>query len=271
MEEPSPAGVNAGREQHLKSDFPSEIFEETVIRPILFGSYPDLRAGMSTKRGSGNNDRLAMNLSYNIGDDPAKVTMNRRSFFSSLGITESELAIPRQIHSSIAHRVNAPGEYQDCDALVTNTSSVALSVIIADCVPVLLFDPVNKSIGIAHAGWRGTAGHVVQWAVQKMEEEFGSEAEYILAFIGPSAGSCCYEVRADVAVKFENKIVPSHSSKLFIDLKKENAAQLQQLGLRAENIEMSSHCTICEDQVFHSYRRDGTRAGRMMALMCLKP
>jgi copper oxidase (laccase) domain-containing protein len=78
-------------------------------------------------------------------------------------------------------------------------------------------------------------------------------------------------VNEEVAVKFENKIVPYNSTKIFIDLKKENASQLTQLGVIAENMEISSHCTICEKHLFHSYRRDGKSAGRMMAVICLNP
>jgi copper oxidase (laccase) domain-containing protein len=104
-----------------------------------------------------------------------------------------------------------------------------------------------------------------------MQEEFKTDTKNILAFIGPSAGVCCYEVNQDVAVKFENKIVPYNKTKTFIDLKKENACQLNKMGVPARNLEVSTHCTICEKQLFHSYRRDGKRAGRMMAVICLKP
>jgi len=104
-----------------------------------------------------------------------------------------------------------------------------------------------------------------------MQEKFKTDTKNILAFIGPSAGACCYEVIMDVAVKFENKIVPYSNTKTFIDLKKENTSQLKKLGVLASNLEASTHCTICEKQLFHSYRRDGKRAGRMMAVICLKP
>ena len=146
-----------------------------------------------------------MNLSYNVGDDPAIVERNRKSFFSSLGISNHELAIPGQIHSANVRRVDSPGEYQECDALITNVRGVALVVTIADCVPILLFDPIEKAIGVVHAGWRGTANAIVMQTIKKMQEEFKTDAKNILAFIGPSAGVCCYEVNMDVAVKFEKK------------------------------------------------------------------
>jgi polyphenol oxidase len=263
--------VNEEKERLLKSDFPFEMNEASVILPKIFSGYPEIRSGMSTKLGRKNQAGFGMNLSYRVGDDPAVVEMNRKVFFSSRGITVSELAIPLQIHSYNVRRVDAPGEYEECDALVTNADGVALVVTIADCVPILLFDPIQKAIGVVHAGWRGTANSIIKRAVEHMLAEFKTESENILAFIGPSAGVCCYEVGADVAVKFDNKIVPYNEKKIFIDLKKENASQLLQLGVVAGNIEISTHCTICEKHVFHSHRREGKRAGRMMAFICMKP
>jgi polyphenol oxidase len=258
------------KEQHLKSDFQFDISEKTVILPKIFSGYPEVRSGMSTKLGSRNHTSDGMNLSYNVGDNPAIVEKNRTAFFSHFGISTNELAIPQQSHSENVRKVDTPGEYENCDALVTNSSNVALVVTVADCVPILLFDPIQKAIGAVHAGWRGTANVIVKRAIQKLQEEFKTNTKNILAFIGPSAGVCCYEVREDVAVKFKNKIVPYTKKKIFVDLKKENAYQLKQLGVPAGNIEISKHCTICERQLFHSYRREGKSAGRMMAGICME-
>jgi polyphenol oxidase len=229
-----------------------------------------VHSGMSTKLGNSNQSSYKMNLSYNVGDDPAIVEMNRTAFFSQLGISSSELAIPLQSHSENVRKVDIPGEYENCDALITNANRVALVITIADCVPILLFDPIKNVIGAVHAGWRGTANAIVKRAIHKMEEEFKTDTRNVHAFIGPSAGVCCYEVSEDVAVKFKNKII-HYNKNVFLDLKKENAFQLKQLGVVEDNIEISKHCTICEKQLFHSYRRDGKSAGRMMAVICLKP
>lgn len=202
------------------------MLEETVIVPKIFSEYPEVRSGMSTKLGGKNRDSFEMNLSYNVGDDPAIVEMNRATFFSQFGISNSELAIPLQSHSENICSVNTPGEYEDCDALITNTKGLALIITIADCVPILLFDPIQNAIGVVHAGWRGTANAIVKRALYKMKEEFRTDIKNVLAFIGPSAGVCCYEVSEEVAVKFKNKIVPYNKTKAFVDLKKENAFQL---------------------------------------------
>jgi YfiH family protein len=119
-----------------------------------------------------------------------------------------------------------------------------------------------------HAGWKGTVGFIVNRAVEKMKTEFKTDPAQLVAYIGPSAGACCYEVGEEVAVMFGNKIVPYHK-KAFLDLKKENMLQLMQLGVSASNIEVSSSCTICEKKLFHSFRRDSQKAGRMMAVICI--
>jgi YfiH family protein len=212
-----------------------------------------------------------MNLSFQVGDDPADVEMNRNTFLSLFKISGSDLAVPVQSHSEKVCIVTAAGEYSECDALITKRTGIALSVMVADCVPILIFDPIEKAIGIVHAGWRGTANAIVQRTIEKMQKEFNTDTKNILASIGPSAGVCCYEVGPEVAVKFENKIVHSKAQKIFVDLKKENAVQLEEKGVIPDHIEMSKHCTICEKELFHSFRRERKSAGRMMAVIYLKP
>ena len=146
---------------------------------------------------------------------------------------------------------------------------MALVVIVADCVPILLFDPINQAVGAVHAGWRGTVDLVVKRAVEKMKAEYRTDPAQILAYIGPSAGMCCYEIGEEVAILFGNKVVHYKDKKIFLDLKKENMLQLLQQGVSKSNIEVSTSCTICEKELFHSYRRDGMKAGRMIAVICM--
>ena len=247
-----------------------EMHETTVIVPEIFSPYPHVYSGVSTKLGSRVMTGFEKNMSCQVGDDPASVDRNRADFLSEVGISKNELAIPLQSHSENVCKVDMPGEYENCDGLVTNAQGVALTVMIADCVPILLFDPVKNVIGAVHAGWRGTANAIVKKALMTMQVEYNTDMKDVRVFIGPSAGLCCYEVGEEVAVKFENKIVSYKNTKVFIDLKKENALQLQKQGLVKGNIEISKHCTICEKQLFHSFRRDGKHAGRMLAVICLK-
>jgi polyphenol oxidase len=222
---------------------------------------------MSTKIGGESVHGFEMNMSYTVGDNPVNVGKNRKRFLFHLGISEKILALPFQCHSTTVLKVEVPGEYSTCDALISNKHNIALVVTVADCVPVLLFDPIKKAIGAVHAGWKGTQGRIVQRTLEMMEREFSSDPNQMLAFIGPSAGVCCYEVGHEVAVMFGNKIVPYSSKKVFLDLKNENKLQLQYQGVPESNIEVSTSCTICEKNLFHSFRRDGQKAGRMMAVI----
>lgn len=253
----------------MKSGFPSDKSTEFVVHPKIFSRTPNLRAGMSTKLGGEFESEFSMNMSFRVGDNPSVVKQNRAKFLSHLGLDEEQLAIPQQCHSTNVLNIHAPGTYEACDALITDEERIALVVTIADCVPILLFDPVKKIVGAVHTGWRGTAGHIVEKAIAIMKQEFSSNPKDIRAFIGPSAGVCCYEVGEEVAVMFGNKIVPYSNEKIFLDLKKENLLQLQKQGVLEEQIEVHASCTICEKDVFHSFRRDGTKAGRMLAVICL--
>jgi polyphenol oxidase len=261
--------ANKAKVQHLKSGFPSDESAVSIVHPIIFSKILIVSAGMSTKIGGESDHGFEMNMSYRVGDEPVNVEKNRKRFFSHVGISEKDLAVPLQCHSTTVLRVEAAGEYIKCDALITNKNRVALVVTIADCVPILLFDPIKKAIGAVHAGWRGTHGCIVQKTLEMMEREFSSDPKQMLAFIGPSAGACCYEVGDEVAVMFGNKIVPYNSKKVFLDLKNENKLQLQHQGVPESNIEVSTFCTICEKKLFHSFRRDGPKAGRMVAVICV--
>jgi polyphenol oxidase len=259
--------VNIEKGRRLKSDFLSHNAAMSIIRPEIFLSNSEVLAGMSTKMGVGSNDGFGMNMSYKVGDDPVNVEKNRKRFYSRFGISENNLAVPLQCHSNNVLRIDSPGEYSDCDALITNAKLLALAVTVADCVPILLFDPMTKIIGAVHAGWRGTGEKIVQRTIEKMKAEYHTDPAHIHVFIGPSAGVCCYEVGGEVAVMFIDKTVP-YKKKMFLDLKKENMDQLVQLGVFERNIEVSTSCTICEKELFHSFRRDGKKAGRMMAFIC---
>jgi YfiH family protein len=210
-----------------------------------------------------------MNLSFNVGDLPENVTANRTQFFGSLSIALGELAIPGQVHGTTVRRVSAPGSYPECDALITNLPRLFLCVTVADCVPILLYDPDRHAIGIVHAGWRGTASRIASAAVAAMVREFSSAPSRILTYLGPAASACCYTVGKDVASKFESRFLHQNSSGPTVDLKAANVAQLEELGIPPENIEVSPYCTISEASLFHSYRRDRERSGRMMAVIGL--
>jgi len=162
-----------------------------MIVPQIFSSRQEVRAGMSTRLNGEEAADQGVNRRTGTSGGLSHIDPNRNTLCAHLGFSEHELAIPLQCHSHTVLRVKCPGEYNNCDALVTDEKRVALSVTTADCVPILLFDPIHRSIGAVHAGWRGTADAIVQRTLEIMREEFNSDPIHILAYIGPSAGACC--------------------------------------------------------------------------------
>ena len=141
-----------------------------MIRPSIFP--PDIVAGLSTRVGGVSRPPLGMNLSFKVGDLPEHVVRNRAIFFGGLGLSLARLAIPGQVHGAEVRRAGAPGEFPDCDALISNVPNVFLCVSTADCVPILLLDPVRRAVGAVHAGWRGTVAKIIPAAVHAMARDF---------------------------------------------------------------------------------------------------
>jgi YfiH family protein len=241
-----------------------------MIVPKICQSFLHIKAAVSTRGDVTVAHPFGVNMSYTVGDDPATVEHSREHFFSSLGIDMATLAIPQQIHSNKIQIIKAPSTYPDCDGLITQTNDLALVITVADCLPVLLFDPQNDVIAAVHAGWRGTVSQIVSSAVQQLIDEFQSDPKELLAFIGPGAGVCCYEIKEEVADQFKKQHIAFHDGKKFLNLKQINFHQLLEIGVQKQHIEVCRHCTICEPELFHSYRRDGNRSGRMMATISMQ-
>jgi hypothetical protein len=239
----------------------------TILQSSLLNPYENLLFGISTRLDGVSPQPFDLNLSFSVGDNPANVQRNRELFFGSLGIPLDRLAIPKQVHSGTVVRVESPGEYPACDALVTNILGVYLCVSVADCTPLLLYDPHKRVVAAVHAGWRGTVEHVAGNAVKKMKEQFGSLPENIIAYVGPAACSCCYNVGKDVASEFDATLVRKENDQIYIDLKTANVRQLVDAGVPKSQIEISGYCTICHPELFHSYRRDRESSGRMMSVI----
>lgn len=238
-----------------------------IVRSSLLSNIPTLRCGITTRNGGVSREPYGMNTSFSVGDASEHVTENRKRFFAALGIPSDRVASARQRHTARIKRVAAEGTYDDCDALITNVPAVYLSVSIADCAPIFLYDRIRNAVACVHAGWRGTEQRILLKTIATMRDEFGSDPDNILAFIGPSAGQCCYEVGGDVAQKFDQEYLSSRDGKLFLDIKKANRKQLLTGEVPDINIEVHDLCTICNPELYHSYRRDRDRSGRMMGII----
>jgi hypothetical protein len=171
------------------------------------------------------------------------------------------MASLQQIHSNISLTVQCAGRAGEGDALITRTPGVDVSIRTADCFPILLADPETRSVAAVHAGWRGTATHVVQSTLARMHSEFGTNPANVYAAIGPGIGACCYEVGIDVAREFGMHAAGT------LDLAVENRNQLIAAGLNPDRIETIGACTFCTPAQFFSWRRDHHAAGRMISFI----
>lgn len=162
------------------------------------------------------------------------------------------------------------------DAIVTRFAGTALCVSTADCVPLLLVDPVEKVIAVVHAGWRGTALNISGKVVDVMKEKFGTAPGNVIVAMGPSIGLCCYEIDTQVYEKLypwlkEGHVRPSfRAGHTYVDLQGVNRTQLIAKGIPEGNIDEIKLCTSCQSAYFFSYRRDGAQVGRQMSFILLK-
>jgi YfiH family protein len=182
------------------------------------------------------------------------------------------LLLLRQVHgTSVA---TAPWRRSpEADAALATAPGLLLGIATADCLPVLLVDPVRRAVAAAHAGWRGTAGRIAVHAVEALLAA-GSRPGDLLAALGPGIGPCCYEVGPEVRTAFgpdgERFFRPGPRGRPHLDVPGANARQLEESGLRPERVHRVGHCTSCRGDLYHSYRRDGAGTGRMISFVGLR-
>lgn len=230
------------------------------------------------------------------------VDADRKMFLQAISAEKFRLVTLRQIHSDIVQRVGSEvalaGEAPQGDALITREPGVLLCVQTADCVPILLADPKTRAIAAIHAGWRGTLRRIAAKTLGRMQMEFGTRPQDVIAALGPCIGRCCYEVGSEVAREFHAQFPqardwvdgpfdavasgendpnwlpwltmkpPGHpppSPRVHLDLVAANHAILAEAGVSTRQISSPGYCTACRTDLFFSYRREGA-TGRLMAV-----
>jgi len=184
--------------------------------------------------------------------DSKEVVSNRNNFFKKLRIDPESVVATGSLHGNIVAAAGAKDAgkiLKKVDGLLAKEGNLFLSLTVADCLPVYLYDSENQVIGLLHCGWRGIASGILENGIKKMTEQFGSSTKDILAGIGPGISKCHFEVGQDVAKKLG-------SSGKFIDLKDLAAKKLLALGLEQKNIEINPECTFCCADKYFSFRRD---------------
>jgi len=181
-----------------------------------------------------------------------------------------DLATLKQIHSDCVVLVDSPGPQGEGDALISNKRNINLAIRTADCLPILIADPHRRSVAAIHAGWRGVVSQIVPKTVDALGRQFDSNPEDLVIAIGPSIGSCCYEVGPEVAIQFASFFPELDlTSRTKVDLAETICRQLGQKGVSRGQIYLSDRCTFCDRGLFDSYRRDKHEAGRMTTVIGL--
>lgn len=180
-----------------------------------------------------------------------------------------------QIHSDIVYEYNKESiKKLEGDGIITTNKNVVIGVFNADCVPVIIIDAKNQVICAVHSGWKGTYKLIVSKAIEKMINIYNSNVEDIKVYIGPHNMKCCYEVSQELIEQF--KLIPIYSHEIinngrYLDLQRCIEIQLENLGVKKENINKTNTCTYCSKNIeFHSYRKDNTKNGRMFSFVYME-
>ncbi len=241
---------------------------------------PQFRHGFTTRAGGVSGPPFeSLNFGRKWGDDGAKVDENHRRLRAATGMPVMYAAT--QVHGTRVLRVRAGDDPagvrgEEADGLCSDGVGLALGIYVADCVPVLLADPVTGAFAALHAGWRGTVAGMVAAGVAALAREFGSRPANVRAALGPAIGPCCFEVGPEVVAAFEGLMPDAHASgiirpgprKPHVDLRLCQRLQLQQAGVRADHIDLCPACTFCDGHGrFYSYRRFGRATGQMVGFI----
>jgi len=229
--------------------------------------FTDRWGGVSTK------PYHELNLALHVKDDPLKVLENRQILADSQNFYIDNLIYMDQVHGDNIKIIKDcfTNKQEKCDGIITNTPHIPLMVMVADCIPILLYDSVKKVIGAVHAGRNGTFLEIAKKATLIMIEQFNSNPNNIYVSLGVSIHSCCYEVGKDLAdicqKSFGQKYVIQKDNNFYLDLQTLNKDQLLSVGIKENHIMISKTCSCCDTNYF-SYRRDGV-TGRFAGVIKL--
>ena len=243
------------------------------------------------KTGTGKKGIRTAVMSTDLEEEASPIVRaNRDILAKQLGSSIRAEQITYQEHTTIVKAVGWEGagkqaSKEPVDGLVTNTPGILLSAFGGDCPPVYLADPVKKAVGLVHAGWRGTFGKIPEKALQKMTELYGTDPSDVLAAVGPGVCKDCYEMGDEIYdlfaeewgkedadrlltryPAFDKEGMPIPGGKYHLDLREANRMTLIRAGVSASNIAVSNICTMCNKDIFYSYR-GGTMENEQTAMI----
>jgi polyphenol oxidase len=216
----------------------------------------------------------SLNLGLSTGDDASNVRENRDLILEQFKVTKHHVSALEQVHGNTVVTAEAAWYKFSADAHVTNSPELLLVIGMADCLPLLFYDPVQQAIGAAHAGWRGTSLKISANVVEKMQAEYGSSPADIRVAMGPAICRQNYQVGQEVfeafsKAGFPETIFDADGERYRLDLVTANLFVLEQVGVLAQNIEAFNLCTFADRERFYSHRRDGLKRGSHWAVIKL--
>ena len=222
-----------------------------------------------------------MNFDGRDGDMLENIARNKAIVASECDCPIESIVTVNQVHGNGVlclddKTLQAYGKPVDADAIITDRPNVPIGILTADCLPMLLYDPVRKAAGAVHAGWKGTVKGVAVAAVEAMAAAYGSKPSDIRAAIGPHIRECCLRVREDVKAEFAaafgstDKVFRADALGLRLDLRAANLSQLLMAGLKFDHVATVAPCTSCYSGLFYSYRKEGGRTGRQLSYIMLR-
>lgn len=263
----------------------NEIQDFKYITFPTFEKHTDLLHCFTTRKGGISEGFFeSMNIGFSTGDRDENVKRNIEIMAEKLNINVENIVETNQTHTNNIKYVTdeykgyvfKDSPFKDVDGIYTDKRNLVLMSFHADCTPVFYYDPVKKVIALAHAGWRGTLFNITGKMVIELVNKFDSDPKDIITAIGPSLGSCCFEVDKDVADLFlaENKEFGKYmefkNPKYHLNLWKINKYLLMKEGIKEENIELSSLCTKCNNNMFFSHRGQGGKRGLLAGILMMK-
>ncbi len=216
-----------------------------------------------------------LNLAFHVGDDPLHVNTNHDLLAVQLGYEKTALVHMRQIHSDIVHAVTENDDFNHpraCDALVTNRIGVPLMIMSADCIPIIIYDPLRHVVAVVHAGRAGAFKNIIARTVETMQHHFTCKPRSLHVTLGPSIHGCCYEVGDAIAKEAERlgygAMVTCKNARYYLHVNAIVKAQLAALGIA--HVEEIGGCTACNSRDFFSYRAEGGVTGRIAGVAVLR-
>jgi len=280
---------NATTTELINNDSDPSSIKVPYIKFKCFEDLDFINHGFSTRLGGTSKGIFSsMNLSFSRGDDKTCVSKNFELFADSIGTTPEHMVYAMQTHTTNVLKVGKDEcgmgvtrerNFTDIDGLITNEPGVCLVTSYADCVPLYFVDVQKRCIGLSHSGWRGTVDKIGIQTVKMMAQEFDSNPQDIIAFIGPSICQDCYEVSQDVADEFLKAyskeeiahILISKSNKKFqLNLHQANKYNLLDAGLKPENIFVTDICTCCNPDLLYSHRASKGQRGGLCGFLEIK-